>query len=414
MKKQLFCYVILAICGSAYAQVPSYVPSNGLVGWWPFNGNANDESGNGNNGTIYGASLSTDRNNNSNAAYNFNGSSNYIEVASSSSISVSSAYTLSVWFRASSWSFNAPIDEHAIISKMVDGAWYGGYEIYHGGSTGSIRHIGNITNNFSIGSDSGQVNQWYHIVCTFNGSKVKYYINNRKADSISLSSSIQTSNIPLRFGRRGGAGTYNCWFNGKIDDIGIWNRALSPQEINNLYNATTPLPIKLYDCHLNYNDNKTELEWSTLDETASSELKLYKSNDGYNWKLFHTMPKNETGKSANHYTYHLGQLNSKSYFKIALSDQNESHSCPILRYDPNVSDNFIVYPNPAQNTVNIHCDLDNYEVRIYSTLGKLIYNNCFSKQNNQIDISQWPKGVYYVELIDAATQTNKVQKLIRN
>jgi hypothetical protein len=34
------------------AQVPSYVPTNGLVGWWPFNGNANDESGNGNNGTV--------------------------------------------------------------------------------------------------------------------------------------------------------------------------------------------------------------------------------------------------------------------------------------------------------------------------------------------------------------------------
>ena len=54
--------------------VPNYVPTNGLVGWWPFNGNANDESGNGNNGTVYGAMLTNDRFGNLNSAYSFNNS----------------------------------------------------------------------------------------------------------------------------------------------------------------------------------------------------------------------------------------------------------------------------------------------------------------------------------------------------
>ena len=53
--------------------VPNYVPTNGLVGWWPFNGNANDESGNGNNGTVNGATLTTDRNGMAGQAYNFDG-----------------------------------------------------------------------------------------------------------------------------------------------------------------------------------------------------------------------------------------------------------------------------------------------------------------------------------------------------
>ena len=52
--------------------VPNYVPTNGLVGWWPFNGNANDESGNGDHGTVNGASLSTDRDGNLNNCYFFN------------------------------------------------------------------------------------------------------------------------------------------------------------------------------------------------------------------------------------------------------------------------------------------------------------------------------------------------------
>lgn len=57
----------------SFAQVPSYVPTNGLVGYWPFNGNANDESGNGNNGSNNGATLTTDRNGVANQAYSFDG-----------------------------------------------------------------------------------------------------------------------------------------------------------------------------------------------------------------------------------------------------------------------------------------------------------------------------------------------------
>ena len=51
----------LCIAANTFAQVPSYVPTNGLVGWWPFNNNANDESGNGNNGAITGTTITADR-----------------------------------------------------------------------------------------------------------------------------------------------------------------------------------------------------------------------------------------------------------------------------------------------------------------------------------------------------------------
>ena len=55
------------------AQVPNYVPTDGLVGWWPFNGNANDESGNGHDGVVNGATLTEDRFGSANAAFDFNG-----------------------------------------------------------------------------------------------------------------------------------------------------------------------------------------------------------------------------------------------------------------------------------------------------------------------------------------------------
>jgi hypothetical protein len=76
--KSLFTSILLTLSVTTFAQIPSYVPSNGLVGWWPFNGNANDESGNGNNGTVNGATLTADRFGNSNASYYF--ANNKIEV----------------------------------------------------------------------------------------------------------------------------------------------------------------------------------------------------------------------------------------------------------------------------------------------------------------------------------------------
>ena len=88
-----FCFAISS------AQVPSYVPSNGLVGYWPFSGNANDASSNGNNGTVNGASLTTDRNGNANSAYSYDGVNDYIQVPHSSSISITGDITMSAWVK---------------------------------------------------------------------------------------------------------------------------------------------------------------------------------------------------------------------------------------------------------------------------------------------------------------------------
>ena len=83
MKKILLSVLaLLAFVGSGTAQnLPSYVPANGLVGWWPFNGNANDESGNGRNGIINGGVItSIDRFGQNNSSYEFNGNDGFIEI----------------------------------------------------------------------------------------------------------------------------------------------------------------------------------------------------------------------------------------------------------------------------------------------------------------------------------------------
>ena len=72
MRKTLI-FVFIIFSTFVFAQVPSYAPTNGLIGYWPFNGNANDVSGNAKNGTVTGATLTSDRFGSTNSAYNFSG-----------------------------------------------------------------------------------------------------------------------------------------------------------------------------------------------------------------------------------------------------------------------------------------------------------------------------------------------------
>lgn len=100
MKNVLLLIAILASSVLNAQTLPSYVPTNGLVGYWPFNGDADDESGNNNNGIVYGPALSSDRFNSPNSAYLFNGGTDLI--ATSTQQSTTNTYTVSFWTQVDS------------------------------------------------------------------------------------------------------------------------------------------------------------------------------------------------------------------------------------------------------------------------------------------------------------------------
>ena len=93
--KNLITICLIALAFNSFAQLPSYVPTNGLVGYWPFTGNANDVSGTGNNGTVSAATLTTDRFGNANGAYSFNGTTSYIGIPTIN-VSSSNQFTISI------------------------------------------------------------------------------------------------------------------------------------------------------------------------------------------------------------------------------------------------------------------------------------------------------------------------------
>lgn len=246
MKQNNF-FILLLIAGFTSiitAQVPSYVPTNGLVGYWPFNGNANDLSGSNLNGTVNGSSLTTDRFNNSNSAYNYNGINNKISLPFQQTGITS--YSISAWFKTS---LGGPLISGRGSSNQIGITLHIHNISTGGGNNGKIIYvvdgpsssIGKITNNTFID------NNWHHIVGVFNGaagaaSSNQFFIY---IDNVLVSQSNTNTGsgfIPINNGTNLLIGSHQTWpsgnfFNGILDDIGIWNRALTTDEISNLYNA---------------------------------------------------------------------------------------------------------------------------------------------------------------------------------
>ena len=221
--KRLLLLITICISSVSFGQVPSYVPTNGLVGWWGFNGNANDESGNGNNGTVNGATLTTDRFGNTNSAYDFDGVNDEINA----NRTVLSFFSTSIWFNTT---------QNSTFTPFID-AFNSNWEIYLNNLRPTFTKWIALPGNYTefISSTIVSQNQWNFLVCTFDGNSVKFYLNNV------LISTFQNINISINtnglFYLGASISGVSQFYDGRLDDIGIWDRALTQCEIQDLYNA---------------------------------------------------------------------------------------------------------------------------------------------------------------------------------
>ena len=209
--------------------INSLVPTSGLVGYYPFNGNTNDESTNSNDGTVNGATLTTDRFGNVNSAYSFDGISN-IEVPNNSILNGNlQKLSISLWVKAQSQTHG----QNLVGADMNDR----GYIVNIGGSTQKVE--------FAIASSSasswdGVVTQetvatndeWHHIVAVYDGSTMKTYFNGVQNGTFTgaTPSSIRAVSSELYFG---GYRADN-FLSGSLDDIRIYNNALTECQVQSL------------------------------------------------------------------------------------------------------------------------------------------------------------------------------------
>ena len=218
--------------------------NSGLVGYYPFNGNANDESGNGNNGTVNGATLTTDRFGNVNEAYSFDGYNN-ITVPHNSNLNLVGDLTLSAWF----YSINPPQvpNSHTIISKRSDVSFNTfpyllaiNYQINNPSYYKTPIFSTASSNNYQYLNSNSMITNgvWNHLVSTINGDSLKIYLNGIEIlDTLVDNSKRANNNADLLIGSGARLDLPAEQFEGKLDELRIYNRSMDNQEVLELYNS---------------------------------------------------------------------------------------------------------------------------------------------------------------------------------
>jgi len=227
--------LLIAVLATASFICHSQVPTSGLVAWYPFNGNANDASGNGNNGTNNGASLTADRLGNANSAFSFNGSSDYIGLPFASS-SFNQAITITAWV------YRTKTSDGDDVQGIVSNDLSTNRGIVLCALPSSNLFLASVPVSQTIRaqpqSDLIPESTWHFIAMTYDNVNVKIY-----QDGVFKTSSPLTGNLYgdqlFTIGKDAYYTSSGRYWGGKIDDIRLYNRALSDSEILQLYNENS-------------------------------------------------------------------------------------------------------------------------------------------------------------------------------
>lgn len=437
MKKKSLLLTAVATLGLTAAtmaqNVPSYVPSNGLVGWWPFNGNANDESGNGNNGMVNGATISSDRFGTMNCAYSFNGINSFLEINDNQILRLNNTnFTISFWTYLNSYG-----NGYAFIYKRSVGS-QNGWAI--GTDAGNQNTIGYIVSQSCDprAYSNGTINLtgWHNVVVSYTlaSQNIKIYFDgalNQTSNGVDCNYA-PTNGIPspnpncnsnLFFGKDGINNPY--FLNGKLDDIGIWNRALTECEIADLYNSqlgslnSSSTQTQAACSNFSWNGNTynqsgqyTYLTTNAIgcDSTAilnltinqpSSSTQTETALDSYTWTV-----NNQTYTQSGTYTAvipNAAGCDSTITLNLTLSFTgiNEQENSKI-KFSPNpASDYFMV--SSSQEIIG-------EEYSIIDLNGKTLQEGTLTQKEQKIEIGNLSKGMYLFKIKNKTEQRFRILK----
>lgn len=214
-----------------------------IIANYPFSGNANDASGYLNHGTVNGATLTNDRFGNANSAYQFDGVDDYIDLGTSNLFELTDAFTISVWVKPDSF-----VGDMKVIEQADNSNFWANYQIY-------INSVGQVgiglresfsTTKYTLTSTSINLSEWNHIVArwsntTFGGVCI-IYINGVEAAYLNQESLGTNVWIEPVESTKIGADIHGSFaaFDGSIDDFKFFNCALSPSQIDSIYQAEAP------------------------------------------------------------------------------------------------------------------------------------------------------------------------------
>jgi hypothetical protein len=240
MKQLLLIFLLIGEVSSAQTNL-----SQGLAAYYPFNNNAKDESGNNNNPVFNNATLTADRFGNANSAYHFNGKNSYIKFLNSPSLNSKNTISLSVWVRPTGFYYDI-CHASQILAKgggnYMDGSYALRYDdaLYTQGNGCSGEMLKDSTHHNFRGTGTGTTsylpfikkNEWYNLVYINDGDSAKLYVNCALKYAIKFAE-IFTNRDDLFIGKSDDE-LFPFWLNADVDDIRIYNRPLTVDEVKTL------------------------------------------------------------------------------------------------------------------------------------------------------------------------------------
>lgn len=241
----------------------------GLVAHYKLDNSTQDAGGNNNNGTNYNLTPTQDHFGNCNKAMSLNGTNAYLSAPNSTSLnSPTVSITLSGWARSAT----ATSGLYSLFCKVVPNTLNCQYRLYIEQSTKRIYFDKNLSASQTTGvsaylGSSFDITAWNHYAVSWDGTNARFYLNGQLVGSpISYPGSITPlTNAPLEIGRdaHGTGPATTEWINGSLDDLRIYNRALSAAEISALYTAVPDYPTPADDL------NCGQMAWYKFDGTLN-------------------------------------------------------------------------------------------------------------------------------------------------
>ena len=374
----LFGAIVLSI--NAFSQVPNYVPSNGLVAWYPFNGNANDESLNTNDGVVNGATLTTDRFGSLDSAYYFV-VNNTIDFGMSNDFAVTTleTKTVSLWFQSTT-------GQYPFLNKYQNSvASNSNFFIGNDAPAFSMSDGIIVTANGNVGLfHPFQAGNWFHVVVIYSGptGTVELYINGIQVETTTIlvfNSSASTNPLIIQ-GTKMNTDYEDA--DGKIDDVGFWNRALTECEIQDLYNS-----------QLN----------STVFTATQTGTTLSADQTGATYQWLDCNDNNAIINGETNQSYTPTPITGNYAVEVTLNGCVDTSACLLVDYT-GLSDLYAeiisIYPNPTSDVLTI-TGLNEVNglksMEITSTTGKLVMK--IEELKEELDVSKLPTGVYFLNIV---------------
>ena len=296
-----------------YQKMDTTSPTPALVAYYPFNGNANDSSGNGHNGTVTNATLTADRFGQANHAYNFDGSTSIIrcgDILDSVFSAPIARFSVSGWAKTRSYK-SLTQDGGYMLGKNAGGSgpYQWGIGHYQGLILATVFSDTNGATNYMGIASPMTTNEWFHFVYVFDGSqpeekRLKLYINGSSADSYVLwhAGTIGTTTVntdqQLSFGAtmpRDNPSVTGNHYDGEMSDIKFYNWPLDSLTIQDLYHEggwpKTPQPglVAYYPLDGNANDSTGDGFNGTITGAVPTADRFGVVNSAYSFNGSNTM-----------------------------------------------------------------------------------------------------------------------------